>query len=161
MRDFKNTAAIFFASGFYISHLPAAVTGFKKFTGSGLFGTALGLLLVPLLPEQAPALLFFLVVFFFFASGVASAAEKAYGVHDDPRIVIDEILGLWIAVAFLEKTPLNLAAAFIFFRILDTLKPWPISRIERTAHGGFAIMLDDVLAAAAANLLVRLISLAI
>jgi phosphatidylglycerophosphatase A len=159
MTDFKNKAARFLASGFYISYIPAALTGFKKFTGSGLFGTALGLLLVPLLPAENLSFLLFLILFFFFAVWAAGVAETSYGVHDDPRIVIDEILGYWVAVAFLEKTLFNLAAAFIFFRILDTLKPWPIRKIDRMAGGGFGIIVDDVLAAVAANLLVRVLTL--
>ncbi|HAF95556.1 MAG: hypothetical protein A2021_08185 [Elusimicrobia bacterium GWF2_52_66] len=159
MTDFKNTAARFLASGFYISYIPAALTRSKKFTGSGLFGTALGLLLAPLLPADPLSLLVFLILFFFFAVWTAGIAETSYGVHDDPRIVIDEILGYWVAIAFLDKTFFNLAAAFVFFRTLDTLKPWPIGKIDRMASGGFGIIVDDIAAAVAANLLVRVLTL--
>ncbi|MCX5785811.1 MAG: phosphatidylglycerophosphatase A [Elusimicrobia bacterium] len=161
MTNFKNKAARFLASGFYISYIPAALTGFRKFTGSGLFGTALGLLLVPLLPAENRDFLLFLTLFFFFAVWVAGLAEASFGVHDDPRIVIDEILGYWVAVAFLDKTIFNLAAAFVLFRILDTLKPWPIKKIDQTVGGGFGIIIDDVLAAVAANLMVRFLNFAL
>jgi len=158
MTELKGKAARFIASGFYISYVPAALTGFKKFTGSGLFGTALGLLLTPLLPADNIPFLLFLILFFLFAVWTAGAAEVSFGVHDDPRIVIDEVLGYWVAIAFLDRTLFNLAYAFIFFRILDTLKPWPIRKIDQLASGGFGIIVDDVLAAVAANLLVRVLA---
>jgi len=146
----------FLASGGFISHIPAHITGYKKFTGSGFAGTLLALLLVPLLPENQIAFAFFLLAFLPLAAWMAGRAEKSYGVHDDPRIVIDEVLGYWAALLFLDRTPFNLLAAFILFRALDTLKPWPIKKLETSLGGGFGIIMDDVLAGAEANALTRL-----
>ncbi|MBI4803071.1 MAG: phosphatidylglycerophosphatase A [Elusimicrobia bacterium] len=145
----------FLATGFFISYIPARLTGFKKFTGAGLFGTALALGLAPFLPESGCGYGVFLAVFLFFSVKVAGAASALYGTHDDPRIVIDEILGYWVAVAFMEKTIFSLTFAFIFFRIIDTLKPWPIKRLEQNTAGGFGIILDDVAAGIGANILTR------
>ncbi|OGR97263.1 MAG: hypothetical protein A2016_03400 [Elusimicrobia bacterium GWF2_62_30] len=146
----------FLASGGFISYIPARLTGFKKFTGSGMAGTLLALLLTPFLPENNFHFALFLLAFVPFSIWVAGRAEAAYGTHDDPRIVIDEIAGFWTAILFLDRTPFNLAAAFVLFRALDTLKPWPIKKLETAFSGGFGIIMDDVLAGAEANLLTRL-----
>jgi len=148
----------FLASGGFVSYIPARLTGFKKFTGSGMAGSLLALALVPFLPE-GKAFAFFCLLFLPFSVWVAGRASESFGTHDDPRIVIDEIIGLWTAVLFLDRTPFNLAAAFIFFRALDTLKPWPIKKLETSLSGGFGIIMDDVLAGAEANLLARLAAL--
>jgi phosphatidylglycerophosphatase A len=146
------------ASGGFVSYIPARLTGFKKFTGSGMAGSLLALALVPFLPE-GKAFAVFCLLFLPFSIWVAGRASKSFGTHDDPRIVIDEMIGLWTALLFLDRTPFNLAAAFIFFRALDTLKPWPIKKLETSLSGGFGIIMDDVLAGAEANLLARLAAL--
>ncbi len=81
--------------------------------------------------------------------------------EDDPdpkRAVWDEVAGVWLTCLFLPKTLPWLAAAFVVFRVLDILKPWPIRRFERLP-GGYGIMADDVAAgvvgAAALNLVYR------
>jgi len=151
----------FLASGGFISYLPARLTGFKKFTGSGMAGTLLALALVPFLPEDKTAFALFCLAFLPFSVWIADLASRSYGTHDDPRIVIDEIIGYWTALLFLDRTPFNLAAAFIIFRALDTLKPWPIKKLETGVPGGFGIIIDDVLAGVEANLLTRLLTLAV
>ena len=152
-RDF---AVRFLASGGFVSYVPARLTGFKKFTGSGMAGTVLALLLVPLLPSEPAHFALFCVLFLPFSVWIAGQASALYGTHDDPRIVIDEVIGYWTALLFLERTPFNLAAAFVLFRALDTLKPWPIKKLETSVKGGFGIIIDDLLAGAEANLLTRL-----
>jgi len=156
---FKDLLVRFAASGGFVSYIPARITGFKKFTGSGMAGTLLALLLTPLLPSNNTAFAFFCLAFLPFSIWIAGLAEKSYGTHDEPRIVIDEMIGYWTAILFLDRTPFNLAAAFILFRALDTLKPWPIKKLEISLSGGFGIITDDVLAGAEANLLTRLAAL--
>ncbi len=151
----KDFIARFLASGAFVSYIPAGLTGFRKFTGSGLAGSLLALALLPLLPSGRIFLLFCLA-FLPLSVWIAQLAEDSYGTHDDPRIVIDEMIGFWTSILFLPRTAFNLAAAFVFFRILDTLKPWPIKQLENSCGGGFGIIIDDVLAGAEANLLARL-----
>jgi phosphatidylglycerophosphatase A len=67
--------------------------------------------------------------------------------HDPSRAVWDEFAGMWITCLFLPKTFFWLAAAFVVFRVLDILKPWPIRRFERLP-GGLGIMADDLAAGA-------------
>lgn len=150
----------FLASGGFVSYIPARLTGFKKYTGSGLAGTVVALALAPFLPQNPLAYAAFCAAFLPFSVWIAGLAAESYGVHDDPRIVIDEIIGYWLALAFIERTVFNMAAAFVLFRVLDTLKPWPIRVLDRKVGGGFGIIIDDVLAGAEANLLTRLAALA-
>ena len=154
---FADKLTEFVATGCFISLIPEKLTGFRKFTGAGFMGTALALLMFPLLPESDAAYGVFLAVFIFFSVKVADRASRIYGTHDDPRIVIDEVAGYWIAAAFMERTIFSLTSAFIFFRILDTLKPWPIKKLEKSLAGGFGIVFDDALAGLEANLLTRLL----
>ena len=153
---FKDFLIRFLASGGFISYLPARITGFKKFTGSGMAGTLVALALVHFLPGNRTYFALFCLAFLPFSVWIAGLASKSYQTHDDPRIVIDEMIGYWIAVLFMDRTPFNLAAAFILFRALDTLKPWPINKLETSVRGGFGIIIDDVLAGIEANLLARL-----
>ena len=64
---------------------------------------------------------------------------------DPSRVVIDELAGMWASVSFLDKTWPWMLAAFLLFRILDVVKPWPIRQLERL-HGGLGIMADDLAA---------------
>lgn len=69
------------------------------------------------------------------------------GADSDPGwIVVDEVAGVWLALA---TVPLSLpwyAAAFALFRLFDIWKPWPIGKLDREVGGGLGVMLDDVLA---------------
>lgn len=71
---------------------------------------------------------------------------------DPPEVVIDEVAGQWLALVPLALDPLHYLAGFAAFRLFDTLKPWPIRRLERLP-GGWGVMLDDVAAGLAAGLL--------
>jgi phosphatidylglycerophosphatase A len=73
------------------------------------------------------------------------AAEDA-GVHDHGAIVWDEIAGYLITMLLVPATWQTIIVGFVLFRIFDILKPWPISYIDKNVHGGFGIMLDDVVA---------------
>ncbi len=150
-------AAEFLATGCFIGLLPQAVTPFKKCTGAGLLGSLLALLALPLLPSGwAYAAL--LAAFFPFSAWIAGRASADYGRHDDPRIVIDEVLGFWTAAAFLPLEPAPIVTAFVVFRVLDSVKPWPISYAEKNLQGGFGIIMDDFMAGIAANLTARFVA---
>ena len=68
------------------------------------------------------------------------------GVHDHGSIVWDEIIGFFITMVLLPVTWQNIALGFVLFRFFDILKPWPIKLLDKHVHGGFGIMIDDVLA---------------
>ncbi len=83
-----------------------------------------------------------------FVLGVYLCGKTArdVGVHDHGAIVWDEIVGFLITMAYFSPTLLNIALGFALFRVFDIIKPWPIKLLDKHVHGGFGIMIDDVLA---------------
>lgn len=75
--------------------------------------------------------------------------------HDAQQIVIDEVVGVWIAMLFIPFTWLNYLLAFILFRIFDIVKPFFIKKIDKL-KSSWSIMLDDVVAGVYANLVLQL-----
>ena len=72
--------------------------------------------------------------------------SKDLGVHDHGGIVWDEFVGYWITMFLAPSGWIWIILGFIFFRIFDIWKPWPIKWVDKEVHGGVGIMLDDVLA---------------
>ncbi len=72
--------------------------------------------------------------------------SRELGVHDHPGIVWDEFVGYWITMLAAPAGWLWVLIGFAWFRLFDVLKPWPIRWLDRHVHGGFGIMIDDVLA---------------
>lgn len=150
MRKMGNRSKVFLtkavASVFFIGHIPFA---------PGTFGTLAAAVCVWLFKPDASALLIISAVFFF--AGVASAhyAETFYGSRDSGHIVIDEFAGYLVSIIFLPQTAGYLVAAFFIFRFFDIVKPPPIRNVERKLHGGLGVMMDDVLAGIATNMVLQ------
>jgi len=84
------------------------------------------------------------------AIGVWICGESArrLGVHDHSAIVFDEIAGLMAtSLATPARTVFWFALTFVFFRVFDILKPWPIREVDHRMRGGAGIILDDLMAA--------------
>ena len=145
--------AVMLATGLYLSYIPLKLFEVLRFprlrigTGAGLIGTIEGLLVTPVLPEGSIRFSFFLIAAALLSCWLCGRAEKVLGNHDDSRIVLDEMAG------FLPRNPWTLGAAFVLFRILDSLKPWPVRRLENLP-GGLGVVADDLGAGIYANLLV-------
>lgn len=84
----------------------------------------------------------------------SSAVAKSQGIEDPGEIVIDELVGQWIAVLAIPAHWEFWLAAFILFRIFDIWKPWLIDKVQNL-HGGLGIMLDDILAGLFALIIVQ------
>ena len=69
-------------------------------------------------------------------------------------MVIDEVAGTMVALALLPSDWRIYLAGFLLFRLLDILKPFPLRNVERLP-GSWGIVLDDLLAGLAANLILR------
>jgi len=165
-----NRLAVLLATGLYLSYIPSKffdavaragdVKGFwirmkgRRWTGSGLVGALEGLALVSFLPAQPLKLGAFLAVATATACWVCDRAEKAFGVRDDARIVLDEVVGFWTAVAFLPATSAVWIAGFVLFRLLDAVKLPPYRWLDRLP-GGLGVVADDVGAGLAANVVLR------
>lgn len=152
-----SRAAVFFATGAYLSYIPGTLAGRDgKWTGAGFVGSLEGLALLPLLPAGGSAWWAILAVSIAVACWICGLAEVALGRHDDPRIVLDEVVGMWTAAALLPRTVGPLAAAFVLFRLLDSVKLPPYRWLERLP-GGLGVVFDDVGAGVFANVLVRIL----
>ena len=77
----------------------------------------------------------------------AEAHRRALGGEDPGEVVIDEVAGVWLTLLPVTNSIWLYLAGFLLFRHFDIWKPWPVRWADRAVHGGFGIMLDDVLAA--------------
>jgi phosphatidylglycerophosphatase A len=91
-----------------------------------------------------------------FAVGIwaSDRAAREYGVHDHGSIVIDEVAGFLVSMAFLPVNLASVVLAFLAFRLFDIVKPWPVAWLDRHVTGGLGIMLDDLAAGILANVAV-------
>lgn len=85
-------------------------------------------------------------------------SSNQLGVLDHPGIVWDEFVGYWVAMWALPISAIWMVAGFVLFRIFDIFKPWPISWVDRNIHGGWGIMLDDILAGIATCAILHLVN---
>jgi phosphatidylglycerophosphatase A len=123
----------------------------------GTMGTVVGVLLYVLLPVLDWKLYLGIIgVAFIIGVVLCEYTAKALNVHDHPAIVWDEIVGYFITMFMVPKDWLWILAGFILFRIFDILKPWPISVADKQVKGGFGIMLDDVIAALFALIIIQI-----
>lgn len=114
----------------------------------GTFGTLPGMLLFWLsrdlgLPIQAALAL----AGFAFGIWLCGMSAKKIGVHDHGGIVWDEIVGIYVTLLVAPPSVAGWVAAFVLFRVFDIVKPWPIRDLDHRLHGGLGIMLDDIVAA--------------
>ena len=73
-------------------------------------------------------------------------ASRRLGVHDHGGIVFDEIVGVLPVFVVLPEAWWQLVVIFVWFRVFDVIKPWPINWLDRRVAGGLGIMVDDLLA---------------
>ena len=144
------------ATGLFISYLPSKVIKFKKNTGAGFLGTLWGIPLVLIAPQDPALYLIYMLGFWILAVWVCKEVKfKGYTGHDNPKIVIDEMAGYITAMAFLPRTWLYLGAAFVLFRVFDTIKPALVKTFDKMENA-FGIVFDDVTAGLLANIVVQI-----
>ena len=78
---------------------------------------------------------------------VCQLTGDALGVHDYGGIVWDEVVAMLLVLAWAPAGWAGWLLAFVLFRLFDIIKPWPIGWFDRRVHGGFGVMLDDIIAA--------------
>lgn len=142
-----QSPACFFALGAGLGLSPKA---------PGTVGTLLAIPLLFLMPQSVLAYLLVVAVLFAFGVWCCDVCARELGVHDHPGIVWDEVVGYLLVMVAVPRTLMFVVAGFILFRIFDILKPWPIRWVDKRIHGGIGIMLDDVLAAVFAGLMLQL-----
>ncbi|NDH66638.1 MAG: phosphatidylglycerophosphatase A [Gammaproteobacteria bacterium] len=130
LKKFWHSPAYFLAFGFG--------SGFSK-KAPGTCGTVVGI-----------PIYWLLGLAFFIGVRICQRVSEELGVEDYPGIVWDEIVGYLVTMFSLPHTLTWIVLGFALFRLLDILKPQPLRWIDRHIHGGWGIMLDDLLAGLAA-----------
>ena len=138
----------FLATGFFV--------GYSKLV-PGTLGTLLAVLLYLIMPSFSPSFYWILILILILGGTfICHRAEKLFDEFDSPRIVIDEICGYFITMAFLEKRIITIVLGFILFRFLDVVKVFPSRKLQKIS-GGFGIMIDDIYAGMLTNLFLHII----
>ena len=141
-RALKHPAALI-ACGFGTGLLPKA---------PGTWGSALGVGLWLLIPPQPFWQIGACAIGFLVGWLAAAQVCRRHELNDPSQVVVDEFIGVWIALAALPREAPWLLVGFVLFRGFDILKPFPIRTLERRFKGGFGVMIDDVAAGAFAGL---------
>lgn len=117
--------------------------------GSGTWGTVLAALLWWPLQQTVPhgLLGFLLLVGFVLGVWVCGRTAQALGVDDHVGMVWDEIIAFWLLMWAIPFSWVSFLVAFVLFRFFDVYKPFPISWFDRNFKGGFGVMIDDIMAA--------------
>lgn len=141
--------AVFLATAGYCGYFPVA---------PGTVGSAAGLVVYLIVWwAQSPVLEVGLIAAMF-AVGVwaGTIAERYFGGIDPGPIVLDEVVGMLITLAFVPVGIGGAVAGFFLFRLFDVIKPFPARRLE-SLHGGLGVMADDAMAAVYANISLRVV----
>ncbi|HQF44019.1 MAG TPA: phosphatidylglycerophosphatase A [Ignavibacteriaceae bacterium] len=122
-------------SGLYTGYIPIA---------SGTFGSIVGVLIY-LIPgfENPYVIIPSIIILFVYGIYVSGKFEKQFG-KDPSQCTVDEIVGTWVSFILLPKKLLVIMFAFLLWRLLDIIKPFPARNSEKI-NGGLGIMLDDVI----------------
>lgn len=124
-------------------------------TWGSLVGLVTGMAVLLFFPLQTLFLLTILITLIAVKS--INLYEARTGIHDDKRIVVDEIAGIWLALCIGGSFPIAAGLNFLFFRLYDIWKPSIVGRIDREAPGGWGVMGDDLVAGALAGLSTALV----
>jgi phosphatidylglycerophosphatase A len=130
---------------------------------SGTVGSIVALLMGLAILEYFPQSTLILLAIFIAIVSVKeiNKYEQEVGEHDSKEIVIDELVGMWIALAISSGTLTQAILSFVCFRFFDIYKPSIIGRVDRDVKGGLGVVGDDVLAGIFGGLLSAIIYKAI
>jgi phosphatidylglycerophosphatase A len=141
---------LFLASVAYIGYIPVASGTFGSLAAIPLFWVFAFL--------RSLSVTAMLVVFGALVGGacwVAGRADAYLQEHDSHKIVIDEVAGYVAATMFLLPTWKIALAAFLIFRALDVIKPFPAGYIDKNWPGGYGVVFDDVVSGFYTNLVIH------
>ncbi len=132
-------------------------SGYSK-KAPGTIGSLVALLLgLPVLIFSANTLFLGAVFIGLIAIAQIDKEEEESKIHDSSYIVIDELVGMWLAMAISGLSLVGVVLSFIFFRIYDITKPSLIGKIDKEVKGGLGVVADDALAGVLAGLSVLLV----
>ncbi|MCQ2693930.1 phosphatidylglycerophosphatase A [Helicobacter pylori] len=132
-------------------------SGYSK-KAPGTIGSLVALLLgLPILIFSANTLFLGAIFVGLIAITQIDKEEEETKRHDSSYIVIDELVGMWLAMAISGLSLAGVVLSFIFFRIYDITKPSLIGKIDKEVKGGLGVVADDALAGVLAGLSVLLV----
>ncbi len=132
-------------------------SGYSK-KAPGTIGSLVALLLgLPILIFSANTLFLGAVFIGLIAITQIDKEEEESKIHDSSYIVIDELVGMWLAMAISGLSLAGVVLSFIFFRVYDITKPSLIGKIDKEVKGGLGVVADDALAGVLAGLSVLLV----
>ncbi|MCQ2683663.1 phosphatidylglycerophosphatase A [Helicobacter pylori] len=127
-------------------------SGYSK-KAPGTIGSLVALLLgLPVLIFSANTLFLGAIFVGLIAIAQIDKEEEETKRHDSSYIVIDELVGMWLAMAISGLSLAGVVLSFIFFRIYDITKPSLIGKIDKKVKGGLGVVADDALAGVLAGL---------
>ncbi|WP_459103207.1 phosphatidylglycerophosphatase A family protein [Helicobacter pylori] len=131
-------------------------SGYSK-KAPGTIGSFVALLLgLPILIFSANTLFLAAILIGLIAIAQIDKEEEESKIHDSSYIVIDELVGMWLAMAISGLSLAGVVLSFIFFRFYDITKPSLIGKIDKEVKGGLGVVADDALAGVLAGLSVLL-----
>ncbi|GAA8962148.1 phosphatidylglycerophosphatase A [Helicobacter pylori] len=127
-------------------------SGYSK-KAPGTIGSLVALLLgLPVLIFSANTLFLGAILIGLIAIAQIDKEEEESKIHDSSYIVIDELVGMWLAMAISGLSLAGVILSFIFFRFYDITKPSLIGKIDKEIKGGLGVVADDALAGVLAGL---------
>ncbi|WP_033750094.1 phosphatidylglycerophosphatase A [Helicobacter pylori] len=127
-------------------------SGYSK-KAPGTIGSLVALLLgLPILIFSANTLFLGAIFIGLIAITQIDKEEEETKRHDSSYIVIDELVGMWLAMAISGLSLAGVVLSFIFFRVYDITKPSLIGKIDKEVKGGLGVVADDALAGVLAGL---------
>lgn len=124
----------------------------------GTFGTLLAIPFYLLLqPLSLTAYLTFVIAFIIFSSWISERVSRQIHEHDHPGMCIDEFAGFFVTMINAPHGWGWVLLGFLLFRLFDIWKPWPINIIDKKVHGGFGMVLDDIVAGIFAMIIIQIL----
>ena len=139
------------ATCFKVGYLPFA---------PGTWGSVFSILLWWVILKDLNTYIFGAIIIIFLLIGivVSNIIIDQSGDHDPSYIIIDELVGQWLALFLIPDGFFNIAISYILFRFFDIIKPWPIRLIEKLPKG-LGVMSDDLTAGLITLVLIQVINI--
>jgi len=148
LHEVFSSPSLFLATGFGLGLIPIA---------PGTFGSILGIVLFLVLAHLYLPIFWLsliILILYFFSYLAIQSALRIIKKSDPGVIVIDEVLGVMLVMMTIPPDPKWALLGFIMFRMFDILKPWPINQVDSKLKNALGVILDDVLAALYAGILI-------
>jgi len=129
---------------FFLTFFYSGLSPYAPGTAGSIVASIIGFGILQYLPLETLFLLTILLALI--AIREINVYEKLTKTHDHKSIVIDEVVGVWLAFVLSSGTTAQMVLSFIYFRIFDIWKPSIIGKIDRDVKGGLGVMGDDIIA---------------